>query len=199
MKYFVDIDRYESNFVHLKTLIELFISTMISKVHYKIKLKLNFTQNNTNMQQQQTQELAYFRAQAARRQTIHNEISVISNDIANILKTLAKSEDKKEIKIEESPLLLACTATISQLEETIDEEVQEEEEQTPVDIEVSEQSEQIEQAVQKVEKKKSVSGKSKVKILKPIKEEESTIKVDIEAYKRVFKRCHEDLKTMKIG
>lgn len=76
------------------------------------------------MQQQQTQELAYFRAQAARRQTIHSEISVISNDISNILKTLAKSEDNKEIKIEESPLLLACTATISQLEETIDEEVQ---------------------------------------------------------------------------
>jgi hypothetical protein len=77
---------------------------IFSKVDYKIKIKLNLTQNTTKMQQQQTQELAYFRAQAARRQTIHNDISIISNDIANILKTLAKSEDKKEIKIEECPL-----------------------------------------------------------------------------------------------
>jgi hypothetical protein len=80
------------------------------------------------MQQQQTQELAYFRAQAARRQTIHNDISVISNDIANILKTLAKSEDKKEIKIEESPLLFDLSETLNELEENIDEEDQEEEE-----------------------------------------------------------------------
>jgi len=58
---------------------------------------------------------------------MHSEISVISTDISNILKTLAKSEDKKEIKLEESELFLTCTASINQLEETINEEVEEEE------------------------------------------------------------------------
>lgn len=41
--------------------------------------------------------------------------------------------------------------------------------------------------------------KKKIKILQPLQEEDFEKSVSREAYKAVFKRCHQDLKEMRIG
>ena len=46
----------------------------------------------------------------------------------------------------------------------------------------------------------SINRKRKVKVLFPVQEEDLSVSsVDKESYKKIFKQCHSDLKTMKIG
>ena len=46
---------------------------------------------------------------------------------------------------------------------------------------------------------KASSLKKKIKILQPLQEEGFEKSVSRDAYKAVFKRCHQDLKEMRIG
>ena len=46
---------------------------------------------------------------------------------------------------------------------------------------------------------KSTDAKKKIKILQPLQEEDFEKTVSRDAYKQVFKRCHTDLKEMRIG
>lgn len=157
------------------------------------------------MQYYSSQDLAYFQAQAELKKKVNDDLMKINGEINKIIcqqniynesdeSTDASSSDDEASTLDHKSLEVPLTQPIRHVPESDDEEEEDEEELLQQMRALLKQ-----QGGKPKAGSKSSDSKKKIKILQPLQEEGYEKTVSRDAYKQVFKRCHQDLKEMRIG
>ena len=155
------------------------------------------------MQYYSSQNIAYFQAQAELKRKVSDDIRMINNEINHIIKqkpvyNLADESTDSSSDDEQMAMPTCIEIPLTQPIQSIQQEAEEESEVDEEQL-VEEMRDLLQQMNNKPKNGKSVDAKKKIKILQPLQEEGFEKTVSRDAYKAVFKRCHQDLKDMRIG